>query len=197
MINAEASFIVYHSSRPRLFMPTIPSVLVGETLLNNWFLAAEIQHRRELRGQAEPSMIRNHTRGTESMKDFGNEQPLVLVIDDEQGVLDAVRGVLSQANLACRCCATCEEALATAQAAPPDLILCDANLQGTSGLDLYEQIRQQPGLEGVPVMFLSGAQLPDIIRRSHANGGIYCLRKPFDPAVLIELIDQALGVPEA
>ena len=46
-------------------------------------------------------------------------------------------------------------------------------------------------------MFLSGAQLPDIIRRSDAAGGIYCLRKPFDAQVLTELIDQALGVPQA
>jgi CheY-like chemotaxis protein len=109
--------------------------------------------------------------------------------------LDEVAAVLSRAHIACQCCTTAEEAISAAQATPPDLILCDANLQGESGMDLYERIRQLPGLEGVPVMFLSGAQLPDIIRRSHAAGGIYCLRKPFDPAVLIELIDQAMATP--
>jgi CheY-like chemotaxis protein len=131
------------------------------------------------------------------MKDFGNEQPLVLVVDDEREVLDEVTAVLSRAKLRCQCCTTAAEAIAAAQTTPPDLILCDVNLHGESGLDLYEQIRQQPGLEDVPVMFLSGAQLPDIIRRSNAAGGLYCLRKPFDPNVLVELIDQALGVPEA
>ena len=128
------------------------------------------------------------------MKDFGNERPLVLVADDERAVLEEVTAVLSRASLACRCCTTAEEAIAAAQAIPPDLILCDVNLQGESGLELCQRIRQQPGLADVPVMFLSGAQLPDIIRRSHAAGGIYCLRKPFDPAVLVELIDQALSV---
>ena len=59
------------------------------------------------------------------------------------------------------------------------------------------QINQQPGLEDVPVMFLSGAQLPDIIRRSHQAGGTYCLRKPFDPTVLVELIDRTLAAPAA
>lgn len=127
---------------------------------------------------------------------FGNEQPLVLVVDDDRGVLDNVTAALSRANLACRCCTTCDEAITAAQATPPNLILCNVNLHGESGLDLYEQIKQQPGLEDVPVMFLSGAQLPDIIRRRSAAGGIYCLRKPFDPEVLVELIDQALGVPE-
>ena len=129
------------------------------------------------------------------MKDFGNEQPLVLVADDDRAVLDEVTAVLLRANLACVCCTTADEAIAIAQATPPDLILCDVNLQGESGLELCQRIRQQPRLAEVPVMFLSGAQLPDIIRRSHAAGGIYCLRKPFDSAVLVELIDQALGVP--
>ena len=46
-------------------------------------------------------------------------------------------------------------------------------------------------------MFLSGMQLPDIIRRNYSAGSTYCLRKPFDSAVLLELIDQSLGVPGA
>jgi CheY-like chemotaxis protein len=44
-------------------------------------------------------------------------------------------------------------------------------------------------------MFLSGAQIPDVIRRAHAAGGVYYLRKPFDPPVLLELVDKALWVP--
>ena len=127
------------------------------------------------------------------MNDLG--KLLVLVIDDERAVLDEVTTVLSRANFACRCCTTAEEAIAAALETPPDLILCDISLHGESGLETCERIRQQMGLEDVPVMFLSGAQLPDIIRRSYAAGGIYCLRKPFDPDVLIELIDQAVGVP--
>ncbi len=130
------------------------------------------------------------------MKDFRNEQLLVLVIDDDREVLDEVSGVLCGANLTCRCCTTSEEALAAVEATPPDLILCDVHLRGESGLETCQQIKRQPGLENVPVMYLSAAQLPDIIRRSDAAGGIYWLRKPFDANVLIELIDQALGVSE-
>jgi CheY-like chemotaxis protein len=74
----------------------------------------------------------------------------------------------------------------------PDLIISDINLSGTSGLVLCDEIKRQPGLAAVPVMFLSAAQTPDIIRRSHAAGGAYYLRKPFDPQVILELIDKAL-----
>jgi CheY-like chemotaxis protein len=126
------------------------------------------------------------------MKHFGNEQPLVLVIDEDREVLEKVTAVLSSANFACHCCTASEEAITAAQATPPELILCDVNLQGESGLETCRRIKQQPGLENVPVMLLSRAQLPDIIRRSNAAGGIYCLRKPFDPDVLVELIDRAI-----
>jgi CheY-like chemotaxis protein len=127
------------------------------------------------------------------MKDFGTEKPLVLAVDDDRTVLDEVTGALSRVNFACQCCTTSQEALLAVQTTVPDLILCDVNLNGESGLDLCERIKQQPELEDVPVMFLSGAQLPDIIRRNFNDGGTYCLRKPFAPTVLVELIDQALA----
>ena len=102
------------------------------------------------------------------MKALGGGQPLVLVIDDDREVLDAVAPVLAGANLACHCCLNPEEAIAAAQGAPPALILCDVNLHGESGPELCQRLTQQPGWNDVPVMFLSGAQLPDIIRRSYA-----------------------------
>ena len=68
-------------------------------------------------------------------------------------------------------------------------------LDGTSGPDLCEKMKARPALVDVPVMFLSAAQIPDIIRRSHALGGSYYVRKPFDAAVLLELIDKALWLP--
>lgn len=130
------------------------------------------------------------------MKPFQKpSQPLVLVVDDETEVLDEVANILVGAGFACRCCTTAEAAIALAESNPPDLIISDINLHGRSGLQMCEQIKQDEALEDVPVMFLSGAQIPDIIRRSHAVGGTYYLRKPFDPEVLLELIDKALWMP--
>ena len=129
------------------------------------------------------------------MTPLESQRPLILIVDDEQEVLDEVAKVLTNANFACHCCTTAEAALAEAEANPPDLIISDINLHGHSGLEMCEQIKENHGLVNVPVMFLSGAQIPDIIRRSHAVGGTYYLRKPFDPEVLVELIDKALWMP--
>ena len=117
------------------------------------------------------------------------------MIDDEQEVLDKISEILSEVGLECRCCASAEEATAAALANPPDMIVCDWNLHGEDGVETCRQIKRQPGLEAAPVMFLSGAQRPDVIRRAHVvNNGVYCLRKPFAPKVLLELIDQTLAV---
>ena len=123
------------------------------------------------------------------------EQPLILVIDDEVSVLNEVASVLKRVGYNCHCCSTAEAAIEFAGANPLDLIISDINLDGHSGLEMCERIREDQGLGDVPVMFLSGAQIPDIIRRSHAVGGTYYLRKPFDPEVLVELIDKALWMP--
>ncbi len=124
------------------------------------------------------------------------QQPLVLVIDDEPEVLGEVAAVLAGAGFSCHCCSTPEAAQEFVRTSTPDLIVSDINLNGRSGLELCEQIKDDPALKDVPVMFLSGAQIPDIIRRSHAVGGTYYLRKPFDPGVLVELIDKALWMPQ-
>jgi CheY-like chemotaxis protein len=130
------------------------------------------------------------------MNVYQQQQPLVLVVDDEAEVLVEVATALSAAGFACHCCGTPQAAADFVHAHAPDLIISDINLNGYSGLELCEQIKQEPGLRDVPVMFLSGAQIPDIIRRSHAAGGTYYLRKPFDPAVLVELVDKALWMPQ-
>ena len=123
------------------------------------------------------------------------EPPIILIVDDEQQVLDEVETVLSAAGYDCRCSTAAETAIALAKSIAPALIISDINLQGHSGLEMCERIKKDPSMADVPVMFLSGAQIPDIIRRSHAVGGTYYLRKPFDPEVLVELVDKALWMP--
>ncbi len=129
------------------------------------------------------------------MKDFGQERPLVLVIDAEQTVLAKISEILFEAHLGCHCCTTADEAVEAVLARPPELIICAWNLEGENGVATCQRIKRLPGLADVPVMFLSSAQRPDVIRRSLDAGiGVYCLRKPFTATVLVELIDQALGV---
>ena len=122
-------------------------------------------------------------------------KPLILVIDDEPQILEDVAAVLSTAGYESHGCSTAEEAFDFASTHRPELIISDINLGGQSGLKTCEKLKAEYQFDDVPIMFLSGAQIPDIIRRSHEAGGTYYLRKPFDPQVLLELVDKALWMP--
>lgn len=119
----------------------------------------------------------------------------ILVIDDEATVLTEVSQTLIAAGYAVRTASDPLGAETTALSWDPDLIVSDINLGEESGLELCKRLRSLPGLEEIPVMFLSGAQLPNIVRRAHAAGGFYYVRKPFDHEVLLELVDKALWMP--
>src|SRR5207237_325336 len=86
-------------------------------------------------------------------------------------------------------------ALRLARTEALDLVICDVNVGGNSGLELSRELRRLPGMQDVPVMFISRTQLPDIVRRSHEAGAAYYLRKPLDPEVLTDLVGKALWLP--
>ncbi len=129
------------------------------------------------------------------MKDFAGGRFVVLVIDEEQEVLGQVTSALAAGNFLTCCCSNIEEALGAVEEKTPDLIICDTSFKDITGQEVCELIRRQPGLASVPVMYLSGGQIPDIIRRHDEMGGSYYLRKPFDSGVLLELADKALQMP--
>ena len=74
-------------------------------------------------------------------------------------------------------------------------MICDVNVGGDNGITLASELRRLPGMQDVPVMFISRTQLPDIVRRSHEAGAAYYLRKPLDPEVLTDLVGKALWLP--
>jgi DNA-binding response OmpR family regulator len=120
---------------------------------------------------------------------------VVLLIDDEPSVLVALTAALSTMGYDCHTSQDAQSAYVTARVLAPDLIISDINLGGESGLALCERIKQVTALQETPVIFLSGAEIPDVVRRAKLVGGTYYLRKPFDTEVLLELVEKALWMP--
>jgi CheY-like chemotaxis protein len=119
----------------------------------------------------------------------------ILLVDDDVLALTATSAALDMAGYIVHQARDRQTALKAARTLALDLVICDINLAGESGLELCRDLRKLPGLEDVPMMFVSATQLPDIVRRSHEAGGAYYLRKPLDPDVLVELVDKALWLP--
>lgn len=129
------------------------------------------------------------------MKKLAAKKPVLLIIDDDPLTLTAIAAVLDMNDYECHCARDAEAAIKAAKSLPLDLIISDIDLENDNGFELCQRLRSLPGLESVPLLFLSGAQMPDAVRRARDAGGTYYLAKPFDPHVLIDLVDRTLWLP--
>jgi CheY-like chemotaxis protein len=129
------------------------------------------------------------------MNAFEREPAEILLIDDDVQGMASMAAVLEEAGHVVHQAGDRVTALRIARAQALDLVICDVNIGGISGLDLSRELRRLPGMQDVPVMFVSRSQLPDIVRRSHEAGAAYYLRKPIDPQVLSDLVGKALWLP--
>ncbi len=120
---------------------------------------------------------------------------VVLVIDPDPLSLTATSAVLHCADYEVHCAASREAALKAARDLDLDLIVCDLDIGGIEGYALLDEIRQIPQRGDVSVMYSSACQQPEIIRKSHAQGATYHLRKPFASQVLLELAEKSLWMP--
>jgi DNA-binding response OmpR family regulator len=129
------------------------------------------------------------------MSALAPEPAVILIIDNDPIMLTGIAAVLDMSGYECHCARDSVSARKAANSLALDLIVCDVELGKENGLDLCRELNELPGMEDVPVMFISSAQSPDIVRRSREAGAAYYLRKPFDPEVLIELVSKALWMP--
>ncbi|MBM4003238.1 MAG: response regulator [Planctomycetes bacterium] len=129
------------------------------------------------------------------MTDRTLNRAAILIIDSDAITLTAMAAVLDMSGYECHCAQDFEAALKALQSNPIDLMICDVNLRGASGLEMCRDLKLTGNCPDIPQLFVSAQQVPDIIRRVHDAGGSYYLRKPFDPYVLIELVEKALWMP--
>jgi len=129
------------------------------------------------------------------MNAASHEPAEILLIDADSLAQSAALEVLQRAGHSVLLACDRAVALRIASAQALDLVICDVHLGDDSGLEVCRELRRLPGMQDVPVMFISSTQLPDIIRRSHDAGGAYYLRKPLDPEVLVDLVSKALWLP--
>ncbi len=81
-------------------------------------------------------------------------------------------------------CSSGEQALATARASRPDLILLDVMMPGLDGPATLEILRGDSELAHVPVVFMTAKIHPAEVERYLSLGAVDVIAKPFDPMAL-------------
>jgi two-component system cell cycle response regulator len=73
----------------------------------------------------------------------------------------------------------------------PDVVLLDVELPGLSGFEVLERLRERPGGDEVPVIFLTGRVDSEVAARAVAAGAHDYLKKPFEPSELLARVAAA------
>jgi two-component system, OmpR family, response regulator len=127
----------------------------------------------------------------------------LLVVDDEPTVRELLSATLRFAGFTVRSAASGAEALLSAAAEPPDLVLLDVMLPDMDGFEVVRRLREQPRPAGghVPVLFLTARdQTSDKVTGLTLGADDY-VTKPFDLHELIARIRAILrrtnGSPDA
>lgn len=122
-----------------------------------------------------------------------NQQPTILLVDDEQKVLDLIAFRLQLLGYAVITATTGEDGLSLAEEHRPDLIILDVTLPGADGLTICSQLTASETLGSIPVLMLTARSEVEDANRAMAAGAQDYMVKPYDPVVLQMKIRRLLA----
>ncbi len=118
------------------------------------------------------------------------DTPLVVVVDDDDGMRDGVRDVLSSVGIDSLGFSSTAELLAEPLPDRPGCLILDIRLPGLSGLDLQAKLNGMGNK--LPIVFMTGyADVPMSVRAMKA-GATDFLSKPFRDQEMLDAVSVAI-----
>jgi FixJ family two-component response regulator len=115
----------------------------------------------------------------------------VLIVDDDAAVRRSVSRLIRSAGYAVQTFASPADFLQCALPAEPSCVVLDMCMDGMSGLEVQEKLRQRDSRR-VPVVFLSGRATVPHAAAGFKQGAADFLEKPVRPRQLIDAVNRAI-----
>jgi two-component system response regulator GlrR len=121
---------------------------------------------------------------------MNNENPKVLLVDDDKDLLQLIAMRLTAAGYAVTAVESGDAALAALSVSRPQVVVTDLRMQGMDGMALFDAIhRESPSL---PVLILTAhGTIPEAVMATR-RGVFSFLTKPFEPKVLLDTVAEAM-----
>jgi len=120
-----------------------------------------------------------------------NKNPVVMVVDDDSGVRNAMRALLKSVGLNSTLYPSAQEFLGAYDPQQPGCLLLDIRMPGMSGMELQQELNLRGAV--VPVIFMSGhADIPMAVEAMQ-HGAFDFLQKPFRDQDLLDRIQKAIA----
>jgi FixJ family two-component response regulator len=118
---------------------------------------------------------------------------VVAVVDDEESVRKALSRLMGTAGYEVRTFESGDAFLARAEQGPPDCLVLDLHMPGVNGFEVQARLaRTDPAM---PVVVITGHDIPEAGERVLAAGASAYLRKPVDGQVLLDAVASAIASP--
>ncbi|MFL0800262.1 MAG: phosphate regulon transcriptional regulator PhoB [Agarilytica sp.] len=121
----------------------------------------------------------------------------ILVVDDEAPIRDMLRVALEMAEYTVLEAGDAQEAHSLIVDTPPDLILLDWMLPGTSGIELARRLKRNDVTEDIPIIMLTAKGEEDNKIQGLDVGADDYITKPFSPRELVARLKAVLRRTEA
>jgi two-component system phosphate regulon response regulator PhoB len=119
-------------------------------------------------------------------------QARILIIEDDKALVELLTWHFEREEFEVEHTADGEEALLLARENPPDLVLLDWMIEGTSGLEVCRRLRRKSATANVPIIMLTArGEEADRIRGLDTGADDY-VTKPFSPRELIARVGAVL-----
>ena len=114
----------------------------------------------------------------------------ILLADDEPDILEVSRIALETVGgFEVAVCSSGAELLQRLPDFSPDLIIIDVMMPDMAGPEVLTRVRQVPGFDETPVIFLTGVINGNELKNLRDSGASDVILKPFDPMTLADRID--------
>jgi two-component system, LuxR family, response regulator FixJ len=116
---------------------------------------------------------------------------IVMVVDDDAGVRNAMRTLLKSVGLTSQLYPSAQEFLAAFDPAQPGCALLDIRMPGMSGLELQQELNLRGAT--MPIIFMTGHGDIPMAVEAMQHGAFDFLQKPFRDQDLLDRIQKAIA----
>jgi FixJ family two-component response regulator len=118
---------------------------------------------------------------------------LVAIVDDDQSVQRSLQDLIESDGLSALCFSSAEQFLDSEARNKAACLIADIRMPGMSGLELQAKLKAERC--PLPIIFITAHGDAEMRIRAVREGAVEFLNKPFDDAVLLQIVHTTLERP--
>jgi len=119
-------------------------------------------------------------------------QTLISVVDDDESMREAIRGLMKSLGYAAVAFASAEEFLSSCQIPRTSCLITDVQMPGITGLELHHRLLAAGKI--IPTILITAYPDDSARERALGDGVVSYLSKPFDENDLLTCIRSSLNI---